>query len=61
MEYKRGGNNSKDAQRRAKCKKKGKVPKQIIARASVQKPAQVMGILQAHKQNTWNNFEDQRA
>jgi hypothetical protein len=27
----------------------------------VQKPAQVMGILQAHKQNTWNNFEDQRA
>jgi hypothetical protein len=33
-------------------KKKGKVPKQILARASVQKPAQVMGILQAHKQNT---------
>jgi len=52
MEYKRGGNNSKDAQRRAKCKKKGKVPKQILACASVQKPAQVMGILQAHKQNT---------
>jgi proteasome lid subunit RPN8/RPN11 len=35
-----------------KKKKKGKVPKQILAHASVQKPAEVMGILQAHKQNT---------
>jgi hypothetical protein len=43
---------AKMPKREQNVKKKGKVPKQILARASVQKLAQVMGILQAHKQNT---------